>query len=99
MLFKKDSEEKDDKNKEQMGKAFNTAEYKKVFDFFVAEIPDLLIKLVGIDLRNFKSIDEALGSKKKSTVKLSLKNVYGKINAKSSMLLKTYAANFNKLLK
>ena len=70
-----------------------------MFDFFVTEIPDLLLKLVGIDVRKFNLIDEALGSKKKNVVKLSMKSVYGHINAKQSMLLKTYAANFNKLLK
>jgi hypothetical protein len=97
-LFNKDQEKEDDK-KEPTGKAFNTAEYKKVFDFFVTDIPDLLLKLVGIDVRKFTQIDEVLGSKKKNVAKLSMKSVYGHINAKQSMLLKTYAANFNKLLK
>ena len=59
----------------------------------------MLLKLVGVDIRKFKAIDEALGSKKKNTAKLSMKSVYGHVNAKQSMLLKTYAANFNKLLK
>lgn len=51
---------------ENLGRALNTSEYKKIFDFFVIEIPDLLLKLVGIENKKFKSIDESLGKKQKS---------------------------------
>jgi hypothetical protein len=60
----------------------------------------LALKVVGIDpTKSFKEIDAQLASKKKVDFKLSLKKVYGGLNAKSSLLLKTYSANFNKLLK
>ena len=53
-LFTKEVVEEDGKKAtENLGKSLNTAEYKKVFEFFVTELPDLLLKLVGIDVRKF----------------------------------------------
>jgi hypothetical protein len=54
-----------------------------MFDFFLAEIPDLALKVVGIDpIKSFKEIDEQLKLKKKGDCKLSLKKIYGGMNAK-----------------
>lgn len=54
-----------------------------MFDFFLAEIPDLALKVVGIDpIKSFKEIDDQLKSRKKGDCKLSLKKIYGGMNAK-----------------
>jgi hypothetical protein len=82
-LFTKEVvEEEGKKQTENLGKSLNTAEYKKVFEFFVADLPDLLLKLVGVDVRKFGQVDEMLGKKIKANLKLSIKSIYGHINSK-----------------
>ena len=68
---------------DSLAKALSSTEYRKMFDFFLAEIPDLALKVVGIDpIKSFKDIDEQLKSRKKGDCKLSLKKIYGGMNAK-----------------
>lgn len=104
-IFNKEEEKKSDKPKqvEGLAKGLNSAQYKKIFDFFLDELPGLALKVVNINAdKAFKEIDDALSLKNKKTnikQKLSIKKIYGSLNQKGQLLLKTYAANFNKLLK
>lgn len=82
-----DPKSKEDKPQNQssdsLAKALSSTDYRKMFDFFLAEIPDLALKVVGIDpIKSFKEIDEQLKLKKKGDCKLSLKKIYGGMNAK-----------------
>lgn len=44
-----------------MAKGLNSAQYKKIFDFFLEELPALALKVVGISADiAFKDIDDSL---------------------------------------
>jgi hypothetical protein len=62
----------------------------------VSEIAPLVLKVCEVDEAQFEAVDKA-GKKDKKY--LDLKKVYGKLSTKQSMLMKTFAANYNKLLK
>ena len=97
---KKDDEKPDarNQNKDSLVRALNTAEYRKMFDFFVTETADLVLKVCNVDISVFDAFDEQLRKTTKSAAPLDLKKAYGRCTAKQSMLLKTFAANYNKLL-
>lgn len=109
--IEKDDKNEDDKpdvrnqNKDSLVRALNTAEYRKMFDFFVTECADLVLKVCNVDISVFDAFDEQLLKTKKNTNanapqtnSLDLKKAYGGCTSKQSMLLKTFAANYNKLL-
>ena len=50
-IFNKEEEKKTDKPKQVEGiaKGLNSAQYKKIFDFFLDELPSLCLKVVGIN--------------------------------------------------
>ena len=60
----------------------NTQEYRKIFDFFVVEIADLVLRVCNVDLAVFEQYDSSFRSKKTSGVALDLKKAYGKCSAK-----------------
>lgn len=102
--IEKDDKNDDDKpdvrnqNKDSLVRALNTAEYRKMFDFFVTETADLVLKVCNVDMSVFDAFDDQLLKPKKTTASLDLKKAYGRCTSKQSMLLKTFAANYNKLL-
>lgn len=65
----------------------NAGEYKRLLEFFSQEVPKLILKICSI----------AEKIPKEGQV-YDLKKTYGHLSTKQQMLLKTYAANYNKLL-
>ena len=81
-----EGEEAPKKSKDSLMQALNTSEYKMIFDFFVSEVAGLIIKSCGVDTEKY----EGGGT---------LKEIYSHLTTKQTMLMKTFAANYNKLLK
>lgn len=82
--------------RDSLTSALNTKEYKVIFDFFVVEVADLVLKVAEIDEKLFDKFEAKYA---KEHCYLDLKAVYKHLSTKQSMLLKTFSANFNKLLK
>jgi hypothetical protein len=86
--IEKDDQKDDDKpdvrnqNKDALVRALNTAEYRKMFDFFVTETADLVLKVCNVDISVFDTFDEQLQKTKKSTASLDLKQAYGRCTSK-----------------
>lgn len=59
-------------------------EYLRLLQFFASELPTLILQLAGIP--NFGK-----------TV-ISVKKAYGKVSSKIMMLMKSFSANFTRLL-
>ena len=81
--------------KDKLSQALNTKEYSKIFQFFVSELADLVLKVCDIDHSKFEAIEKPSKTKQY----MDLKSVYGGLSTKQQMLMKTFAANYNKLLK
>jgi len=67
--------------------ALNTTEYRLIFEFFLAELPKLVLKVCKLDP------EEDFLRKH-----FSLKQYYAGTTPKTEMLMKTYSSNYNKLL-
>lgn len=86
--IEKDDKKDDDKpdvrnqNKDALVRALNTAEYRKMFDFFVTETADLVLKVCNVDISVFDAFDEQLQKTKKSAASLDLKKAYGGCTSK-----------------
>ena len=87
--------------KDSLATALNSQEYKAIFDFFVMDVADLVLKVAGVKKAKFDLFEKKYKETKPGSEKphLDLKAIYAGISTKNSMLMKTFAANFNKLLK
>lgn len=66
----------------------NAGEYRRLLEFFSQEVPKHILKVCSIAERNNPQAGQFY----------DLKKLYGHLSSKQQMLLKMYAANFNKLL-
>ena len=66
----------------------NAGEYRRLMEFFTQEVPKQILKVCSI----------AEKANPQPGQYYDLKKLYGHLSSKQQMLLKTYAANFNKLL-
>lgn len=77
---------KTNKNKVNISGLLNSKEYKSLMEFFAAELPTLVLKVANVGLKAFNKDS------------CDIKKAYGHLSSKQQVLLKTYAANYNKLL-
>ena len=74
-------------------------EYSNLFQFFTTELPTLALKLCSVkDFPNVEKLFKKQQYKEKKPSSFDVKVEYGKISQKNQILLKSYAANFNRLL-
>lgn len=64
----------------------NSKEYRTLIEFFAAELPPLVLRVSNVGLKAFTNNG------------CEVKKAYGHMSSKQQLLLKTYAANFNKIL-
>ena len=85
-----------DKKQQQkiFSQALNSDEYKTLIKFFAQELPTLALKLAGI--KEFPPVDKLVKYSKKMS--FDVKKQYKDINMKTQTLLKSYSANYNRLL-
>ena len=85
---------KEAKAKKVFSQMLNQEEYKRLFEFFTTEVPRLALQVCQV--REFPSVDKLLKQHKKTS--FNVKSEYAKVSQKNQVLIKTYAANFNRLL-
>ena len=86
----KKKSKKKDANKVNIGAILGSAQYKRLLIFFAQEVPQLILKLCSIQLKT--------PTNEKQQKDYDLKKTYGHLSAKQQLLLKTYSANFSRLL-
>ena len=102
-----DEEEEQDQKKKKSKKAkakpkFNIAavlsseQYKKLLEFFTQELPTIILKSCSVSLKVPKTSGTSKGDKNQKTY--DLKKSYGHLSTKQQMLLRTYSANYTRLL-
>lgn len=88
-------EQKDAKTQQKIfSQALNSDEYKTLIKFFAQELPTLALKLAGV--KEFPDVDKLVKYSKKSN--FDVKKAYKDVTTKTQMLLKSYSANYNRLL-
>ena len=83
--------------------ALNSEEYRKIYEFFLIEMPPLIIKFQDLKMKVFDKFDAKLDNFRKTgdmtdRPTFDIQKAYKKASTKQSQLMKTYAANYNKLL-
>jgi len=86
---KKNKNKKSEKHAQKniIRQALNSAEYLNLFKFFTSEVPKLILQASDVADKFFEKnrfVDQ--------------KVAYGKVSQKHSILMKSYAANFNRIL-
>ena len=74
-------------------------EYRSLFTFFTTELPKLALEMCGV--KAFPSVEKLFKKQQyheKKASSFDVKSEYGKVPQKQQILLKTYAANYNRLL-
>lgn len=84
---KKNKKNEKHQNKNYIRQALNSAEYLNLFKFFTSEVPKLILQASDVGNKFFEK-----------NRYIELKNVYGKVSHKHTILMKSYAANFNRML-
>eukprot|EP00347_Sterkiella_histriomuscorum_P015725 403355916 len=87
---KKKGKGKNGASKVNLAAILGSAQYKKLLIFFAQDIPQLILRVCSVNLKppgNDKSLKE-----------YDLKKVYGHLSSKQQLLLKTYSANYTRLL-